>query len=68
MGNLVERVHAIVLAGGSAYGLDAASGVMRWLEEHEAGFLVTNAVVPIVPAACIFDFSIGRADVRPDAE
>lgn len=67
MGNLVERVHAIVLAGGSAYGLDAASGVMRWLEERGAGFPVTNAVVPIVPAACIFDFSIGRADVRPDA-
>jgi L-aminopeptidase/D-esterase-like protein len=40
---------------------------MRWLEEHGAGFPVTNAVVPIVPAACIFDFSIGRSDVRPDA-
>jgi L-aminopeptidase/D-esterase-like protein len=67
MGNLVERVHAIVLAGGSAYGLDAAGGVMRWLEEHGAGFPVTNGVVPIVPAACIFDFGIGRSDVRPDA-
>ena len=66
-GNLVERVHAVVLSGGSAYGLDAASGVMRWLEERGVGYPVTGAVVPIVPAACIFDFSIGSAVVRPDA-
>jgi len=66
-GKLVERVHAVVLSGGSAYGLDAASGVMRWLEERGVGYPVTGAVVPIVPAACIFDFSIGSAVVRPDA-
>lgn len=66
-GNLVERVHAILLSGGSAYGLDAAAGVMRWLEEHGHGYPVTNAIVPIVPAACLYDFSIGRTDVRPDA-
>jgi L-aminopeptidase/D-esterase-like protein len=66
-GNLVERVHAVLLSGGSAYGLDAATGVMRWLEEREIGYPVTNAVVPIVPAACIYDFSIGNSGVRPDA-
>ena len=67
-GNLVERVHAVLLSGGSAYGLAAATGVMRWLEEHGHGYPVTNAVVPIVPAACLYDFSIGRTDVRPDAD
>jgi len=67
-GNLVERVHAVLLSGGSAYGLDAASGVMRWLEERGHGYPVTNAVVPIVSAACLYDFSIGRADVRPNAD
>jgi L-aminopeptidase/D-esterase-like protein len=66
-GNLVERIHAVLLSGGSAYGLDAATGVMRWLEERGIGYAVTNAVVPIVPAACIYDFSIGSSDVRPDA-
>ena len=67
MGNLVDRVHAISLSGGSAYGLDAATGVMRWLEEHGHGFPVTTGVVPIVPAACVYDLGIGRGDVRPDA-
>lgn len=67
-GNLVERAHAVLLSGGSAYGLDAAAGVMRWLEEHGHGYPVTNAIVPIVPAACLYDFSIGRSDVRPGAE
>lgn len=67
-GNLVERAHAILLSGGSAYGLNAAAGVMRWLEEHGHGYPVTNAVVPIVPAACLYDFSIGRSDVRPDSD
>jgi L-aminopeptidase/D-esterase-like protein len=65
--HLVEKVHAIVLAGGSAFGLDAASGVMRYLEERKVGFDVGVARVPIVPAAVIFDLAIGRADVRPDA-
>jgi L-aminopeptidase/D-esterase-like protein len=67
-GNLVDRVHGLLLSGGSAYGLEAAGGVMRWLEERGHGFPVTNAVVPIVPAACIYDFSIGHSNVRPGAE
>ena len=64
---MVEKVHAICLAGGSAFGLAAADGVMRWLEEHGYGFDVRVARVPIVPAAVIFDLALGRADVRPDA-
>jgi L-aminopeptidase/D-esterase-like protein len=63
--NLVQQAHAVVLTGGSAYGLDAASGVMRWLEEQGIGFNVGVAVVPIVASAVLFDLDIGRADVRP---
>ena len=66
--NLVEKVHAVLLAGGSAYGLDAASGVMRYLEEQNIGFDAGVAKVPIVPAAILFDLAVGRPDVRPDAE
>jgi len=65
--NLVEKIHAIVLAGGSAYGLDAASGVMHYLEEKKIGFNTGAARVPIVPSAILYDLSIGRADVRPDS-
>jgi L-aminopeptidase/D-esterase-like protein len=65
--NLVSRVHAVVLAGGSAFGLDAASGVMRYLAERKIGFKTAAAAVPIVPAAIIFDLNLGRKDVRPDA-
>jgi len=65
--HLVDRVHAVVLAGGSAFGLDAASGVVRYLEERGVGFDAGVARVPIVPAAVLFDLDIGRADVRPDA-
>jgi L-aminopeptidase/D-esterase-like protein len=65
--HVVNEVHAIVLAGGSAFGLDAASGVMRYLEEHGIGYNTGVARVPIVPAAAIFDLAIGRADIRPDA-
>lgn len=63
----VEQAHAIMLAGGSAFGLAAADGAMRWLEERGHGFNVGVARVPIVPAAILFDLIIGRADVRPDA-
>ncbi len=63
----VEKVHAILLTGGSAFGLNAAAGVMHYLEERGIGFDVGVARVPIVPAAVIFDLAIGRADVRPDA-
>ena len=64
---MVQEVHAILIGGGSAYGLAAADGVMRWLEEHGYGFDVRVAKVPIVPAAILFDLALGRADIRPDA-
>jgi L-aminopeptidase/D-esterase-like protein len=64
--NLVERVHAILLTGGSVFGLDAACGVVRWLEERNVGFDTGVARVPIVPAAVIFDLADGDARVRPD--
>jgi L-aminopeptidase/D-esterase-like protein len=67
-GHLVERVHAVLLSGGSAFGLAAAEGVMRYLEEQGVGFDTGVARVPIVPAAILFDLAIGRADVRPDVE
>lgn len=70
--NLVEKVHAIALCGGSAFGLDAASGVMRWLEERGIGFGTPHGVVPIVPAAVLFDLPLVRpgdeAHARPDAQ
>ncbi len=66
--NLVDRVHAILLAGGSAFGLDAATGVMRWLEEQGIGLPVGPARVPIVPAAVLFDLMVGDASIRPDAQ
>jgi len=65
--NLVEKVHAIMLAGGSAFGLDAASGAMRYLEEQRIGFNTGTIRVPIVPSAILYDLGVGRADVRPDA-
>jgi len=65
--NLVEHVHALLLSGGSAFGLDAAGGVMRWLEERGHGLGVGPAVVPIVPAAVLFDLWVGDPLVRPDA-
>ncbi|MCS7011574.1 MAG: P1 family peptidase [Anaerolineales bacterium] len=65
--HLVEKVHAVMLAGGSAFGLEAASGVMRWLEEQGIGFETGAARVPIVPAAILYDLALGRSDVRPDA-
>lgn len=65
--NLVEKVHAVLLAGGSAFGLDAAAGVMRFLEEQGIGFPTGVGRVPIVPAAILYDLDLGRADVRPDA-
>ena len=64
--NLVEKIHGLLLAGGSAYGLAAASGVMSYLEENGFGFDVGVARVPIVPAAVLFDLPCGDARVRPD--
>ncbi len=66
--NLVSKVHAVLLAGGSAFGLDAATGVMRYLEERNIGFNVGTVRVPIVPAAILYDLGIGAANVRPNAE
>ena len=63
------RIDAILLTGGSAYGLDAAAGVMRWMEERGRGFHVGPGVVPIVPAAVVFDLApLGRFDARPTAD
>ena len=63
----VQQIHAIVLSGGSAFGLAAADGVVRWLEERGHGYETTAARVPIVPSAILYDLGIGAADVRPDA-
>jgi len=65
--SLVQKIHAVVLAGGSAFGLDAAGGVMRYLEEQKIGFKTREANVPIVPSAILYDLDLGRADVRPDS-
>ncbi len=63
--NLVQEVHAILLSGGSAFGLDAATGVMKFLEERDVGYDVGVAKVPIVPAAILFDLNVGDAKIRP---
>jgi L-aminopeptidase/D-esterase-like protein len=66
-GNLVEKVQAVVLSGGSAFGLDAATGVMKYLEERGFGHETGSGKVPIVPAAIIFDLNIGDSRIRPGA-
>jgi L-aminopeptidase/D-esterase-like protein len=66
-GNLVQQVHAVLLAGGSAWGLDAAAGVMRWLEEQGIGLATGYGLVPIVPAAVLYDLAVGDGRIRPDA-
>lgn len=65
--HLVNKVHGVVLAGGSAFGLDAATGVMRFLEEKGVGFNTGVYKIPIVPAAILFDLGVGSGKVRPDA-
>jgi L-aminopeptidase/D-esterase-like protein len=65
--HLVEQIHAVLLAGGSAFGLDAASGVVRFLEERGLGYDTGVARVPVVPAAILFDLALGSPDIRPDA-
>ena len=67
-GRLVQKVHAVLLTGGSAFGLDAAGGVVQYLEEQNVGFPAGPVRVPIVPAAVIFDLGVGDAKVRPDRE
>lgn len=66
--NLVEQVHALLLTGGSAFGLDAAAGVMRWLEQQGHGYPAGPARVPIVPAAVLFDLWLGGSAPRPGAD
>jgi L-aminopeptidase/D-esterase-like protein len=66
--HITDRVHAVVLAGGSAFGLEAASGVRRFLEHHGVGFPTGAAVVPIVPCAILYDLAIGKPNVRPSRE
>jgi L-aminopeptidase/D-esterase-like protein len=65
--NLVQQAHAVLLSGGSAWGLDAAGGVMRWLEENKLGLQTGFGLVPIVPGAVLFDLGVGDARIRPDA-
>ena len=67
-GFLVQKVHAVVLAGGSAFGLDAAGGVQKYLEEQDKGYDARGIRVPIVPAAVIFDLAMGNPGVKPDKE
>lgn len=67
-GTLIDRVHAILLTGGSAFGLEAAGGVMRFLEEHEVGYELASVRVPIVAGAVIFDLPIGDPKARPDRD
>ena len=66
--NTVQKANAIVLSGGSAYGLDTASGVMKYLEENKKGVKIGNQIIPIVPAAVIFDLLVGDGNIRPNAE
>ena len=67
-GRLVQKAHAVLLTGGSAFGLDAAGGVVQYLEEQNVGFPAGPVRVPIVPAAVIFDLGVGEAKVRPDRQ
>jgi len=66
--HIVNRIHGLVLSGGSAFGLGAASGAMKWLEERGVGFPIGVARVPIVPSAVIFDLKIGSHQIRPDED
>lgn len=66
--NTIQEVHALVLSGGSAFGLDTASGVMQYLEEKNIGFLTENGIVPIVPAAILYDLGVGDPSIRPGRE
>ena len=66
--NMVQQIHAVMLSGGSAFGLDAASGAMQYLEEHGVGFDMSVARVPIVCGASLFDLSVGNPHIRPDKQ
>ena len=66
--NMVDKIHCVMLSGGSAFGLAAADGAMAYLEEHEVGFDVGVGRVPIIPSACLFDLVVGNPKCRPDRE
>ena len=66
--NSVDKVNAIVLSGGSAFGLDTATGVTRYLEEHGYGYAFAGGKIPIVPAAILFDLNVGDSRIRPNAD
>ncbi len=66
--NIVEKIHAVFLAGGSCFGLDCAAGIMHYLEEHDIGFETGIARIPIVPGAILFDLNLGNKKARPDSE
>lgn len=61
-------IHAVVLSGGSAFGLAASDGIMQWLEQHGIGYHTKHCIVPLVVQSCLFDLAFGKSDVRPDAE
>jgi len=63
----MDEIHAVLLTGGSAFGLAAADGVVKWLEEHEIGYQTPWAKVPLVPSAVVFDLNVGKNSIRPDA-
>ena len=65
--NMVQQIHGVILSGGSAFGLDAAGGVMRYLEEHGCGFAIADQHVPIVCGTSLFDLCVGNGKIRPDA-
>lgn len=64
--NTIDKIHAVVISGGSAYGLEAGSGVMRELENMKIGHRVSSCIVPIVCQASLFDLNVGQSDIRPD--
>jgi L-aminopeptidase/D-esterase-like protein len=66
--NTVKAIHAVMLSGGSAFGLDAAAGAMRWLAEQSAGFALAGQHVPVVCGASLFDLTVGDGTIRPDAD
>ena len=66
--NTVDKINAVVLSGGSAFGLDTATGVMRYLEEHGSGYATSGGKVPIVPAAILYDLTVGDGKIRPNAD
>ena len=66
--NMVQKIHAVTLSGGSAFGLESSSGVMQYLSEHEIGFDMKNIYIPIVCEACLFDCGVGNSKAYPNKQ